>query len=448
MKELTNKNTELIQRVNWLMINRWYAVIGVIIVSVVAKFLIKIDISLINIMSATLLLVAENIIGLYYIKKIISEKDKTKQYHRLKRNINCQISFDLIVLTILIHYLGGIESPFLLAFFFHIPGASILLSKRETVIQTSLAVLLISMLTFFEFYDILPHHCFCIKKANVTIPDLYSDIYYVYKALGAFIISLYILIYISTSIGTRLRNQEDQYEEAILKLNKKDELKNEYVLRLTHDIKGHISAIQSSLSVVKTGVFAEIDPRNQEFINRAYRRTYALIKFIKDLLRLTKMRQGDDFERKTFSFKDMLYECVKEVESNAETKSIEIISKIDEKIDTITGDGFSLKEITSNMMLNAVKYTPVNGKICLEAYDYVDFIRIIISDSGIGVPEEDIPHIFEEFYRGSNVDKKKIEGTGVGLAIAKNVIKQHKGDIWVENNPTGGTKFIYDIPKI
>ena len=90
------------------MINRWYAVIGVIIVSVVAKFLIKIDINLINIISATLLLVAENIIGLYYIKKIISEKDKTKQFHRLKRNINCQISFDFIVLTILIHYLGGI----------------------------------------------------------------------------------------------------------------------------------------------------------------------------------------------------------------------------------------------------------------------------------------------------------------------------------------------------
>ena len=116
MKKLTNKNIRLIQRVNWLMINRWYAVIGVIIVSVVAKFLVKIDISLINIISATLLLVAENIIGLYYIKKIISEKDITKQYHRIKRNINCQISFDLIVLTILIHYLGGIESPFLLAF--------------------------------------------------------------------------------------------------------------------------------------------------------------------------------------------------------------------------------------------------------------------------------------------------------------------------------------------
>ncbi len=446
MKKLVGKNTRLLRRANWLIRHRWYAIIMVVILAVAGKVLFLLNVNSLGIFFVAVFLVIENIICLLNLKKIKFIRSRDKQFKYVKRNINFQISYDLLVLTILIHYTGGIESPFISAYFFHAVVVSILLSQKESFLQTTFAVLLLSLVTLLEYNHILDHYCVCFSRFEAPNPNLYSDPFNYIKTLSAFIISFYTLVYISSAIGKRLRNQEEHYTNAIIRLNKKDRIKNEYVLRLTHDIKGHISAIQSSLSVVKTGIFAEIDPKNKEFIDRAYKRTYAVIKFIKDLLRLTKMRLSDDFERKTFSFKNMLIECFNDVKSHAEVKSIKLSSEFDPKVDIIKGDEFSLKEITSNMMLNAVKYTPVNGKIRLEAYVHDNFIRVIISDSGIGVPEDDMLHIFDEFYRGSNVDKKKIEGTGVGLAIAKNVIKQHKGTIWVENNPAGGSKFIYDIP--
>lgn len=248
-------------------------------------------------------------------------------------------------------------------------------------------------------------------------------------------------------MGKRLRNQEELYRKAISLLNKKDKYKNEYVLRVTHDIKGHVSAIQTSLSVVKTGIFAKLNPKNQEFIDRAYKRTYALIKFIKDLLRLTKMRLSEEFESEVFSLKNTLINAYNDALINAENKSIKMHIHVDDSINEFKGDEISIKEITTNLILNAVKYTPINGEIFFKATDKQDHIRVEISDNGIGIPEKDMPNIFEEFFRGSNVEKNKIEGTGVGLAIAKNVITNHKGDIWAESIEGEGSTFIYILPK-
>ena len=447
MKKLVGKNTRLLRRANWLIRHRWYAVILVVFLSVLGKLLYLLNVNSLGIFFVSVFLILENVICFLNIKKVKFIRNKDKQFKKIKRNINFQISYDLILLTILIHYTGGIESPFIASYFFHAVIVSILLSQKETFLQTTFAVLLLSIVTLLEYTHVIDHYCVCFSKFEAPNPELYSETFNYFKTLSAFILSFYILVYISSAIGKRLRNQEEHYTDALLRLNKKDRVKDDYVLRITHDIKGHISAIQTSLSVVTTGIFAKIDPKNKEFIDRAYKRTYALIKFIKDLLRLTKMRVSEDFEFEIFSLKNTLLHAINDAVPNADVKSIKLHIHMDDSISDIKGDELSIKEITTNMILNAIKYTPKNGQITVNVKDEHDHIRVEISDTGIGIPESDMPDIFREFYRGSNVDKKKIEGTGVGLAIAKNVIKQHRGEIWAESVEGKGTTFIYTLPK-
>jgi signal transduction histidine kinase len=447
VKKLVSKNTRLLRRAGWLIRHRWYAIGIVIGLLVLGELLLLENLNSSGILLVVICLGVENVLCLLHLKKIKFIRDRKQQYKLTKRNINFQITTDIIVLTILIHFTGGIESPFIAAYYFHMVIASILLSYKETFIQTSIAISLLVLLTYFEYRGFIQHYCVSYKSIDVSNPMLYSDTFNYFKTLIAFIVSFYTLSYIAAAIGKRLRTQEEQYTDAIKLLNKKDRIQNEYVLRLTHDIKGHISAIQSSISVVKKGIFEKLSEKNQDFIDIAYKRTLSLTRFIKDLLRLTKMRQSRDFKKHLFSFREMLTESLDHVKSHCEYKAIKLDHTIDPQIDMIQADEFSLKEITVNMMLNAVKYTPENGYIKLEAFDFVDFIRVSISDSGMGIPEKEISLIFDEFYRGSNVDTKAIEGTGVGLAIAKNVILQHNGEIWAENNENGGARFIFEIPK-
>ena len=106
-----------------------------------------------------------------------------------------------------------------------------------------------------------------------------------------------------------------------------------------------------------------------------------------------------------------------------------------------------IEETATNILFNAVKYTPEGGSVSLEVRDDGWFIRVSVADTGIGVPEADITHIFEEFYRADNARATERDGTGLGLAFAKQVIEKHGGHIWAQNNPGGGTTFVFTLPK-
>ncbi len=447
MKKIIDINDRLTGRSYWLIKHRWFAIIVVIFLSAIVKYVFDIDINAKAIIITSFTLIIENITSLFWLKKIKQKKEKEKRLRDIKRNINFQIIFDLIALTFLIHFSGGIENPFIVAYFFHMAIASILLPRKVTFILTTIAVFLISFTIYLEYTEIIPHYCFCIKGSENIRYVTHTNIYHIIKIMGIFVASFYILVYITSAIGQRLQKQEENYTKAIIELNRKDELKNEYVLRVTHDIKGHIGAIQSSIGIVKSGIFGKNSKKNNEFIVRAHKRTAVLIKFVKDLLKITRMRLNEEFETEIFQIKKTLLKAIDDVRENAEPKNIKLKSFFDPALGEYNGNEFSIKEITSNLMLNAIKYTPENGEILLGAYEFKDMIRVEVSDTGMGIPESDITKIFNEFYRASNVNKSVIDGTGMGLTIVKKVINRHGGEIWVESKLGEGSKFIYTLPK-
>lgn len=103
--------------------------------------------------------------------------------------------------------------------------------------------------------------------------------------------------------------------------------------------------------------------------------------------------------------------------------------------------------MTTNLLLNAIKYTPEDGSIKVCTEDDGESVLVEISDTGIGIPPEELPKIFDEFYRATNAKKIEKDGTGLGLSIAKQIVVRHGGRIWAESNKNAGTTFRFTLPK-
>jgi signal transduction histidine kinase len=246
---------------------------------------------------------------------------------------------------------------------------------------------------------------------------------------------------------SELQKQEKAAREANLQLREKDRIKDEYVARVTHDIKGHLAAIQSCLAVASDGAASSMSDRQSDFMNRAARRTTQLSNFVKELLNLTQMRLSGQVKMEAFSLNDCLSKALASVARKADDKSITVTSDIDPSLGEMSGDEFSINEMITNLLFNAVKYTPENKSVHLEAKSYDDFVQIDISDTGIGIPADEVAHVFDEFFRASNAKKTEKDGTGLGLSIVKQIVERHGGEITVESRQGEGTKFTVTLPR-
>jgi signal transduction histidine kinase len=343
----------------------------------------------------------------------------------------------------LLHYSGGIENPIIIYFVFHMIIASILLSARESYLQATLASSLITLLAVLEYRGTIPHHCL---KGFVTC-NMPQGLSCVLGCVFILVTTLYIVVYMTSSISTQLRKQEEAYRSANIALQQKDHIKDEYVLRLTHEIKGHLAAIQSCLGVLVNKFTGPLNEQQDEFVNRAYERTRKLTKFVRALLRVTQMRLSDKFEMDIFSLKHTISSAIDMVRTKAEDKTQTLSFNIEPAAEKVFGEQLSIEETVTNLLLNSIKYTPANGTIRVDAKDNKETVLVEIADTGIGIPQNETDKVFDEFYRASNARKVERDGTGLGLSIAKQTIERHDGKIWVESKEGTGTKVSFTLPK-
>jgi signal transduction histidine kinase len=435
-----NQNTRLIKQTYWLIKLRWIAIAGVCLATFFAHNIMGVKVSDVPLYCVAAALVLENIISLLLLKRIIRTGAGNVS---IKRIIKFQITADLVALTILLHYSGGIENPIIIYFVFHMIIASTLLSARESYLQATLASFLITFLAVLEYKAIIPHHCL---EGFVTC-NMPQGIFYVLGHVFILVTTLYIVVYMTSSVSIQLRNQEEAYRQANIQLQQKDRIKDEYVLRVTHDIKGYLAAIQSCLSVLANGIAGPLSEQQADFVGRTYDRTKKLTKFVKALLRLTEIRLSDKFEMSLFSLKDTVSSAIESVKTKAEDKNITLSSDIESTVDKVFGNQFSIEETVMNLLLNSIKYTPANGTVQVQVKDNDQTAFVEISDTGIGIPASEIDKVFDEFFRASNARKVERDGTGLGLSIAKQTIERHGGKIWAESREGKGTKIMFTLPK-
>ena len=440
--EHAGENTILIRRAYWLVRLRWIATAFVAIGTFFSSNILAIGLQSSLLYGIAISLALYNLLVLLRLNHIAKEQDKVRTL-AVKAIIHFQISVDLLILTVLLHFSGGIENPLIFYFIFHMIISSILLSARESYLQATFAVLLFGLLILLEYQRVIPHYCL----RGFTAQCLHHSGPYVLGTYFIFTTAMYIVVYMTSYIATRLKKTEVAYRQANILLRKKDRIKDEYVLRVTHDIKGHLAAIQSCLDVVIRKLVGPLSEQQEDFIGRADDRTRKLVYFVRTLLRLTKIRLSSNLEMEVFSLKDTMSRIWAAVKIKAQNKSIAISSNIASSVDEIFGSQFSIEEAIMNLLLNAIKYTPANGTVETNIKDYGDYVLVEITDTGIGIPQEELSKVFDEFYRAANARKIEKDGTGLGLSIAKQIIERHGGKIWVDSRQGVGTKFSLTLPK-
>jgi len=229
------------------------------------------------------------------------------------------------------------------------------------------------------------------------------------------------------------------------KLQQTNKQKSDFIRKVAHQLRAPISAIQSCLKVVTDG-YAQKEA-HMDMIIRAENRSKTIIPLINDLLDLAKTEELIKPKQEEFiDFNEMLFRTVGLMKEKAKSKEVVLSLMIEETLPHIIARPEDMDDVFLNIIDNAIKYTPSKGTV--EVIANIDYrkIKIEVQDSGVGIPEEDIHHIFDEFYRAENIKKIEKEGTGLGLSIVKNIIETYGGNINVESKVNEGTKFTIDLP--
>ncbi len=172
-----------------------------------------------------------------------------------------------------------------------------------------------------------------------------------------------------------------------------------------------------------------------------------LTRLVGNLLLLAQAETGDlPMNFKNFQLDELVCEVYQHMQTLADDKLEVCLENVDQIM--INGDRDRIKQVLLNLIGNAIQYTPPGGKVCIIMENYLDYVEVSVTDSGPGIPKEDLDHIFDRFYRGERSrSRSRHSGFGLGLSIAKYIIDQHAGDIQVESTLDHGTVFKVHLPK-
>jgi PAS domain S-box-containing protein len=231
-------------------------------------------------------------------------------------------------------------------------------------------------------------------------------------------------------------------------LKELDKMKSEFIAMVTHELRAPIAAVEQQLTVILNKMAGEVTEKQEKLLNRAKERTRGLLNLIKDLLDLSKIEAGKMVQYKEpLALQEVIQRVVDLMRVEAENKKIDLQFSSPPKVPMINADRNSMEGIFTNLISNAIKYTPEGGKVWVTLGEGGGFVKATVSDTGIGLKKEDLPRIFDKFYRVKTTETRQIVGTGLGLSIVKSIVDAHLGSISVESEEGGGTTFTVLLPR-
>lgn len=237
----------------------------------------------------------------------------------------------------------------------------------------------------------------------------------------------------------------------------------EFISTASHEMRTPVASIEGYLGLALNPATATIDEKARDFITKAHESAQHLGRLFQDLLDVTKADDGRlSNNPKVINVVDFTSSIIEGLTPKAQAKNLRIFFKAAPSTDgdpSASGlrsavpvyfvdlDTDHLREVLSNLVENAVKYTPA-GEVVVDVQGDDSHVLISITDSGIGIPAEDIPHLFQKFYRVDNSDTREIGGTGLGLYLCRRLIETMGGRIWVESEYKKGSTFFVELPRI
>jgi PAS domain S-box-containing protein len=231
-------------------------------------------------------------------------------------------------------------------------------------------------------------------------------------------------------------------------LKELDKMKSEFVAMVTHELRAPIAAVEQQLTVILNKMAGEVTQKQEQLLSRAKERTKGLLDLIKDLLDLSKIEAGKMVQYKEpLLLQEVIQRVVELMRAQAENKKIDLQFSPSSQLSMIHADRNSMEGIFTNLISNAIKYTPEGGRVVVQLGEEGGFVKASVSDTGIGIKKDDLSRIFDRFYRVKSSETRQIVGTGLGLSIVKSIVDAHLGSISVESEEGGGTTFTVLLPK-
>jgi signal transduction histidine kinase len=315
-------------------------------------------------------------------------------------------------------------------------------------------------------YTIIKFHLFNIKVIATELLTFGMWILMMFRALtsdnakdqiinwGGLFVAVLLGIYLIRSVVKEVTQREKieklakDLEEANERLKELDQLKSEFVSLATHQIRGPLAAIKGYSSLMLEGDFGEIPKNLQSPIETVFNSSKSLAVIVDDFLNVSRIEQGKmKYDFTDFDLCELVSEVTNEQKPNLEKKNLTLSTGICQEPILIHGDRGKIKQIVGNIIDNSIKYTIKGGiSVTMEQFQSRKKVRLIVKDTGVGIRPETIPHLFQKFSRAEDASKVNILGTGLGLYVAKEMVKAHDGKIWVESDGEGkGSTFFIEL---
>ncbi len=376
--------------ITWFITLRWIACVGVALVLAIAHFLFALRLQYRFLSITTTVLVLLNISHSFYFyiyKKQYLQRREIHQFFQI------QIIGDYIVLILLVYFSGFMENPLIFFFVFHIIITSFLFTSRIVTLYTTFLILVITGISILQYIQIVPVYPLFTNCSNMA-----GVVRFVQTA--GFSGLLIITAYLTTSIINRIDARGKQFEVELNKYKSLDKIKSNFILQVTHEIRGPLAAISGFHEMILRGITGKIEDHTREIITKADRRTDNLLIIIGEMIDFAYMKSSDDskFITKEMYVRKIISENISNVTTRAEQEGVHLSVACPRHLKIKTNSDL-MNIILGNLLFNAIKYTEAGGNVSLIASEKGHEVHFVVEDTGIGICDDEIEKVFDEFYR-------------------------------------------------
>jgi len=244
----------------------------------------------------------------------------------------------------------------------------------------------------------------------------------------------------------KVEERTRQLTMALKEVQELSKRKNDFISSVSHELRTPLTSIKGYAAILLAGKLGSVPDEIKERLGKINRHSDELVHMVNDLLDISRIESGKvDMKMENLELTPIVEKVADLLSEQLKTKNIAFSSQIPGDCQKILADRRQIERVFINLLGNALKFTPQNGKISVSAQQVNKTIQVDIADSGFGIPEDDQENIFKEFYRVDNTINQEVKGTGLGLTLVKHIIEAHQGKIWVKSKLGKGSTFSFTL---
>ena len=249
-------------------------------------------------------------------------------------------------------------------------------------------------------------------------------------------------------LATAFNAMLDRLQESLRRGEDMERARRELVEAVSHDLRTPISSIRAMIESINDGVVTD-DATIKRYLHTAQSEIERLGQLVNDLFELSQIDAGLlNLRTDSVLLQQLIEETVDAMRARAASHHLDLTTEIDRDLLPVIADPARVQRVLHNLIENAIRHTPPNGRIQIRAEDVGDAIEVEVSDTGEGIPADQLPKLFERSYRVDRSRSRRSGGSGLGLSISKGIVEAHGGRIWVSSNLGHGSVFSFTLPKV